>query len=218
MLIPVKTDIPQTETPIPWNRLFREAKKGDDGAVRDFFAAAQPFIDRLCKNAFFRDRLGRDEIQSVAFLALARILQKLDALPEDSKVPYLLRRVLRFTLIDCVRTLDVLEEYEQPSVVFFTPMDPDGDGGTDDMAMDFPADDRDEPENRCLRQELGHEVRSAIERLSPREQAVIKAHFYDGKDIRTIAAELRCSPQHVRASKRNALTRLRRMLKRRVDA
>ena len=95
MLIPVKTDIPQTETPISWNRLFREAKKGDDGAARDFFAAAQPFIDRLCKNAFFRDRLGRDEIQSVAFLALVRMLQKLDALPEDSKVPYLLRRVLR---------------------------------------------------------------------------------------------------------------------------
>ena len=90
----------------PWNENYQKAHAGDIEAEYSIYMAADPFIERLCNVPYFRDRLGKDEIRSICSFALVKWVRKEQQLPPDEEVPFLLRSVLRKTLLCCIRRQD----------------------------------------------------------------------------------------------------------------
>ena len=99
----------------PWNEKYQKAHAGDIEAEYSIYMAADPFIERLCNVPYFRDRLGKDEIRSICSFALVKWVRKEQQLPPDEEVPFLLRSVLRKTLLCCIRRQDFRAEHEQPA-------------------------------------------------------------------------------------------------------
>ena len=209
----ISSNEPDSAHCMPWNCWFREAKAGSPDASHRFFLAAEPYIRKFYREPFFRNRLGSDEIHSLASFALVKLMTDHARLPPDEEVPYLLRRVIRCELLDGIRVMDTRLRHEQPG----KPGKPeklsaaeDGSGSSADSGADGGGS---EPELRCLKQELRREVRKAMEQLPERHRTVIDGLFFRQKATKEIAREMRCSPQNVRVIRTNAMARLRRLLK-----
>lgn len=202
-----------TKMTTPWNGLFQKAKAGDADAAHCFFIAAEPLISPLYKDALFRNRLGKDEIHSIATFAIADFLADVDRLPGDDEVPYLLKQVIRRKLLDCIRKMDVQKRYEL-SAGPGKPNDPFGaEDDAPDLYSETPADDDEsDPEARCLKSELSREVIEAIGQLSEKHQKVINGLFFQHKKMKEIAQEIHCTTENVRVIRVNALARLHKLL------
>jgi len=203
-----------TEDQMPWNELFHEAKAGDRNALRKLHLATEPLIADFYRVPVFYNKLGREEIRSLASFALVRYFSQHTGLPPDAEVPCLLKHVIYCALVSGVRKVNARKSFEQPAgsagEEAFSPdrnEEEDADGAT------AAADRETEPEARYLRDELRHVVREAVRKLKDREQTVIRGIYYQHKSTAALAREMHCSPQNVRYTRRIALTHLQELLK-----
>ena len=193
------------------NQLFQKAKAGDPLAGNAFCMAVQPLIERLCRVPYFRDKLGEDEIQSVLGLTLAKLLAEHKELPEDTQVIYLLKRILRLALIDCVRRLDFKESHEKPLSNFTDVLfDSDNHGHA---IVETPSEDKmADPEYLCLHNELRGEVHKAVQQLPKEERIMIRGLFFQHKNMKEIAKNLNCTFQNAYVKRQKAYMRLNKIL------
>jgi RNA polymerase sigma factor (sigma-70 family) len=208
-----------TQNQKPWNLWFQQAQNGIEEAAQNIIVASQPFINSLYKDPLFRNRLGTDEIRSIANFALVKFIRRHNRLPKDAEVPFLLRCVIRRDLRDSVCKLDAKEQHEQLA----RPVQPQ-ETATDDAYADnacneaVSTDASAEPEARYLNNELCDSVREAVRQLPETEKTVIHALYYQNKDMKEIARDLHCSFQYAYKTRRNAYARLHKMLKGTVQA
>ena len=79
------------------------------------------------------------------------------------------------------------------------------------------ADSCQEPDARTLQQELRNEMQTAIQRLTSKEQQVIRSLYFYQKSATETAQDMQCTARNVRWLRKNALGRLRAMVARRVN-
>ena len=153
----------------PWNEKYQKAHAGDIEAEYSIYMAADPFIERLCNVPYFRDRLGKDEIRSICSFALVKWVRKEQQLPPDEEVPFLLRSVLRKTLLCCIRRQDFRAEHEQPAAYRNTDAVSEEDEPGNSRLEREATDSAEEPESKCLRNAFRMAVRNAVGQL-PKEE------------------------------------------------
>ena len=102
---------------LPWAEWMRLAREGDTEAVRRFCAAAEPFINLVCQQWRLPvDKLGQDEVRSIAALATVEFLMTYNGPLKDRKIPLVLRWFIRCELLDTLRGLNARRKYELPEI------------------------------------------------------------------------------------------------------
>lgn len=189
----------------PWNEWLRLARQGDKTATGLFCAQAEPFIEVLYKTRYFSDRLETEEIRSIATLAVMEFLKEYPNPPEDSKIPYMLKRIMHNKILSALKKQKVRTRREQKPTAA-----PDGDSSEkkENCIENFPASHAYEPEYNLFQKELD----ASFRQLRPNEQAVLDAYYFQDKTVSMIATELHRSRQFVERIHKRALRRLREML------
>ena len=203
----------QTGTPgqadFPWNDQLRRARNGDAAALQRIFAAMQPYMERLSRVPYFAGRLGSDEIRSVLALRLAEFVNSGAAVPEkDEEVPYLLKRILRFHLINVINKSLLHSKYEMSqSAVILSVGKPAG--NFDALPGIRTAEPAADPETACVRKDFRKELALLMEQLPLKERAVIQTLYIQQKTPAEAAKELHYSLRGLRNARQRALGRLR---------
>lgn len=191
----------------PLNEWMARGRQGDTQAVLLYCRCIEPIIDSFCKDPFLLHRLGRDEIRSAASLAALEFMSDYTGTTPDKEIPYLLRRVLRCSLLQAVRRDDTRLRHEGPNG--------SSTDTTDGNAPAEPADDPDKtPEALFLRAARRQQVQAALQTLPDRERAVINALYFRCLDTLETAQEIGVTRNYVQKLQRRALTRLRKCLRR----
>ena len=189
----------------PWNEWLRLARQGDENAKLCFCTQAESFIKALCSADYFSEKLGRDETRSIATLAVVEFMMNYPDPPPDEKMPFMLKKVIRTSILARIKKVDVrLRREQKPTAA------PDGDSAEkkENCIESFPASSAYEPEYRLFQKELD----ASFRQLRPNEQAVLDAYYFQDKTVSMIAAELHRSRQFVERIHKRALRRLREML------
>ena len=203
------------EAATPWNELVQRSREGDAEAARRFFLAAQPLIDRLCRVPYFAARLGKDEVQSLSYLRLAEFLRSDGAIPaNDREVPWLLKRMLRFHVINAVNKTILRDKYETTESALLLPSAGET-GACAAVLENLAADAAANPETAKLQDEFRDECMLLVSRLSRQEQAVIRKLYLQQKTPAEAAAEMRYSARGLRSLRQRALGHLRDSLEQR---
>ena len=193
----------------PWNEWLRLARQGDENAKLRFCAQAEPFVQNLCKTRYFWERLGKEEVRSIATLALMDFLMKHPNPPDDRNLPYLLKRIMHNHILFQLKKQNVRKKHEIYSA---EPKDTDGTEAAQDSLANYPASRDEEPEAKLLAKELRNATAEAMGQLLPSEKDVIRAFFFQNKTAAAIAKELQCTRQNVEKLRNRALRRLRQLL------
>lgn len=201
-------NLKKTKPEVSWNEWLRLARQGDENAKLLFCAQAEPFIGRFCNNPFFAETLGKEEVRSIATLALVEFLMKHPAPPKDEEVPFMLIRVMHTTILARIKRLKARNRHE----VRMTAQDDAAEEPNRGGIFEFPADRKEEPEAKALYRELAHDTAEAFRQLKPHERQVLDAVFYQRKPAAAIAKERRCTRQYVEKLRDKALRQLRRLL------
>jgi RNA polymerase sigma factor (sigma-70 family) len=75
------------------------------------------------------------------------------------------------------------------------------------------ADKRKTPEQELEESELGRAIKQAIEKLPPRERAIVQARFFQNKQVKEIASELNLSSSRVTRIVQSSMEQIRASLK-----
>jgi len=193
----------------PWNEWLRLARQGDENAILLFCAQAEPFVKRLCNTHYFRERLGEEEIRSIATLALMDFLMNHPNPPDDRNLPYLLKRIMHNNILVQLRNQKVRKKHEVHSA---EPGDSDAAEAAQVCLASYPASREEEPEAKLLAKELHNATVEAVNQLQPNEKNMIRAFFFQNKTAAAIAKELQCTRQNVEQVRDRALRRLRQLL------
>ena len=196
----------------PWNENYQKAHAGDIEAEYSIYMAADPFIERLCNVPYFRDRLGKDEIRSICSFALVKWVRKEQQLPPDEEVPFLLRSVLRKTLLCCIRRQDFRAEHEQPATYTTTDTATEEDEPGNSRIEREATDSAEEPESKCLRKAFRMAVRNAVGQLPKEEKEMIHALYFQHKSMKEVAKDLDCTFQFAYQTRRKAFQHLQVLL------
>ena len=183
----------------PWNEEIYLAQQGDTQAVRRTCATAEPIVDQFGKVSYFVGWLGKDEVRSIASLALVEFIMSYSGGVPDEEIPALIKQVIKCDLINSVHRMEYRRSKEDASS--FTP-----DTGSPS------APPYGEPEACLLQNAYAQTVQDAIQHLNRNEQTVIQSYYFRQETINEIAARLGCSPRFVRKTRRKALLRLRGLL------
>ena len=171
---------------LPWEEWIRRARDGDTEATNYFCLAAKPFIWPLCQWPLLTDKLGRNEVRSMAALAMIEFLMTYRGPFGNRKIPILLRRYVRCVLLDNLRRLNSRRRFEAAED------DRDKDNLPVEEMSEEPEDPDPEanPEEVLLQDDYCSEVRNATNSLKRNEQAVIHSIYFQRKSIREISHEL----------------------------
>lgn len=205
----------ESENHKPWNLWFQQANADDPGAAHSIIVAAQPLIQHLCNVPMFRNQLGKDEIYSIAYYALAKYINKKKNLPDDAEISFLLLHIIRCALLDSIRNIDARRQFEQ-----LAGPDSQEDCATgndyDDSYYNKAAagDNTTEPEAHYLKNDLRNKVREAIKQLPDNERTIICALYFQHKTMKEIAQSLNCTFQNAYKTRRKAYAHLHKILKR----
>ena len=211
-----QTGIPG-QTDFPWNDQLRRARKGDPAALHRIFVLMQPFTESLCRVPYFAGRLGSDEIRGILALRLAEFVNSGDAVPEkDEEVPYLLKRILRFHLINVINKAILQNKYEMTESMVILPSGEKAEPGNI-LLENVTADPGPDPETACLQEEFSEELMLLIRQLSKKEQAVIQKLYIQQKTPAEAAKELCYSMRGLRNLRQKALGHLREILAQRFQ-
>ena len=191
------------QNPAPWNEWLRLARQGDNNAARLFCAQAEPFIERLCSTCFFRDRLGTEEIRSVAMLAVMEFLMTHPEPPCDQNLPYLLKRIIRNRVLTQITRQSVHDRRNQSTDA----------NEEENRISNVAASRNDEPDAKLLAAEFDRAFADAFRQLRPGEKNMLRSFFFQNKTAAAIAKELQCSRQYVEKMRNKALIHLRKLLK-----
>ncbi|MBR1589549.1 MAG: sigma-70 family RNA polymerase sigma factor [Acidaminococcaceae bacterium] len=215
MLKTAKEQAAGSEAAILWNELVRKARMGDAEAARRFFLAAQPLIDRLCRVPYFAARLGKDEVQSLSYIRLAEFLRSEAAIPaNDREVPWLLKRILRFHIINAVNKTLLRDKYEMTESALLLPSEEET-GNCAAVLENLAADVTANPEAVKLQDEFRDECMLLVRQLTKQEQAVIRKLYLQQKTPAEAAAEMHYSARGLRNLRQRALGHLRDCLEQR---
>lgn len=199
-------------TEIPWNELIYRARQGDTAALHRLFTLMQPYVERLCRVSYFASRLGSDEVRSILALRLAEFINSNAAVPEhDREVPYLLKRILRFHLINVTNKAILHSKYEMSESTIILPSGEDVDP-YETLLEHVAADPGWNPETVCVQAEFNDELALLIRQLSKKEQAVIQKLFIQQKTPVEAAEELCYTLRGLRNVRQKALAHLREIL------
>lgn len=202
---------------IPWNELIGRARQGDLSALHRIFAQMQPFVESLCRVRYFADRLGTDEIRSILALRLAEFIKSDVAIPEtDRQVPYLLKRILRFHLINAINKTILQSKYEMSESMVILPSGEKTEPGNT-LLENVLADPGADPETACLQEEFSKELMLLILQLNKKEQAVIQKLYIQQKTPAEAARELNYTMRGLRNLRQKALGHLREILAQRFQ-
>lgn len=197
---------------LPWEEWIRRAREGDTEATKLFCLAAEPLIRFLCERRLLTDRLGKDEVRSMAALAMIEFLMTYNGNIRNRKAPFILWRYVRCDLLDNLRNQDSRNKFELPETHRRRS------GAETNLTL---ADWKDpnpeiEPEQVLLKEEFNAQVHNAMRSLNRYEKTVIHSYYFERKSIGEISREMGCSPQYIRRLRRKALVRLRDRLKERL--
>ena len=78
----------------PWNEEIYLAQQGDTQAVRRTCATAEPIVDQFGKVSYFVGWLGKDEVRSIASLALVEFIMSYSGGVPDEEIPALIKQVI----------------------------------------------------------------------------------------------------------------------------
>ena len=192
----------------PWKQWIVLAGRGDERAALNFFAGVEPVVREFCRIPYFRDNLGTNEICGISNHKLTEFLKRAPDVRSDEEVYYLLKTVLRNTLIRSVKQHKTRCRMQQPYSTGARQEDT-----AETVAELLPADSSLEPEALLLRNELTQDVKEALKQLKPLEQKVLRGLYYEGKNNKALANDLNITPQYVSWLKRKGLSRLKKLLK-----
>lgn len=197
---------------IPWNELICRARRGDLAALHRLYSLMLPYIESLCRVPYFAAILGADEVRNILALRLAEFINSNDAVPErDREVPYLLKRILRFHLINVTNKTILHSKYEMSESSMILPSGEES-GPLDTLLENASADSGWNPETVCVQEEFSHELAQLIQHLNQKEQAVIQKLFIQQKTPAEAAQELRYTMHGLRNVRKRALGHLRDIL------
>ena len=193
----------------PWNEWLRLARQGDESAKLRFCAQAEPFIETFCKIRFFTETLGEEEVRSIATLATLEFLMTYPSPPQDGDFPFMLRKILRTTLLARMKRANARGRHEMKMFALRDTVD----GVTEENIAELvPADSKEEPETKLLEKEMSLTATKALAQLKSSEQAMLRAYFFQNKTAAAIAKDLQCSRQYVEKMRNKALNHLRELL------
>ena len=198
----------------PWNNEIYLAQQGDTPATRRTCAMAEPIVDRFGKVSYFVNWLGKEEVRSIASLALVEFVMSYPGGVPDEEVPALIKQAIKCDLINSVHRLEYRRDKEAPPPADADTGSPENSSGDTGSPC---APVYGEPEACLLQHAYAQKVQDAIQHLNRNEQTVIQFYFFRQETTNEIAARLGCSVQNVRKTKRKALCRLRGLLDRKAD-
>ena len=176
-----------------------EAQGGNRAAFEELVRRYDRDVLRLALNLMKRPEDARDVYQE-AFLKVYRNLHRFRF--ECSFYTWLYRIVTNVALDHLRRRTSRREDQ--------APVPEEADGGTRDFFDRQPeVSAAANPEKRLLGQELGEHIRTALERLSPRERVVFEMKHYQGMKLRAIGDMLGTSEETVKNSLFRATRKLR---------
>ena len=193
----------------PWNEEIYLAQQGDTQAVRRTCATAEPIVDQFGKVSYFVGWLGKDEVRSIASLALVEFIMSYSGGVPDEEIPALIKQVIKCDLINSVHRMEYRRSKEDASS--FTPDTGSPENSSGDTGSPS-ASPHGEPEACLLQNAYAQTVQDAIQHLNRNEQTVIQSYYFRQETTNEIAARLGCSPRFVRKTRRKALLRLRGLL------
>ena len=201
-----------SKTCLPWNLWFRQADGGDIQAEYKIYDAATPLIDKISRVPYFRSRLGCEEIRSIAYYALVKLVRQHGELPADNVIPFYLKKTLRNALFYCIRQQENRLSHEQPAADF-TEAGKDGDVDEGNGIIETVADDKaTSPEEQYEHTELRCRVRDAVSQLPEEEKHMIHGLYFQNKGMKEIAEELHCTYQNAYVMRRKAYKHLHKLL------
>ena len=214
MIQTVTSILPKAEKGcVPWNEGIQRARQGDAAAQELCCEAAAPLIETFCNIPFFEKLLGQDEIRSTLYLKLAEFIHRYPTIPADPEVPFLLKRIFRFTLRNRVKILGRQTRREQLSSGWEPSTEEEKETR---LLTQISTDTAENPEEALLLQERDREIRNALQQLNRKEQSILHALFFLGKSAEETARELKCGTGAVWKTRRKALQRLEQLLKARL--
>lgn len=206
----IKTGSAKEKDCFPWNKRLCLAQQGDTESVLLCCRQAEPMVDDFCKNRTFLRLLSADESRSIACLAALEFIMEYKGGTPDREIPWLLRRVIRCRLYDETRRLQTRLRYELPENACLLTEETDG----DERPAFQPAGPEDEtPEALLLKADRRRQISKVLKSLKPKEQDLIRAMFIENKSTAAIAQEWHCSNRYVLMVKRDALNRLKILLR-----
>ena len=153
--------------------------------------------------------LGKDEVRSIASLALVEFIMSYSGGVPDEEIPALIKQVIKCDLINSVHRMEYRRSKEDASS--FTPDTDSPESSSGDTGSPS-ASPHGEPEVCLLQNAYAQTVQDAIQHLNRNEQTVIQSYYFRQETTNEIAARLGCSPRFVRKTRRKALLRLRGLL------
>ena len=199
---------------LPWKEWMQKARDGDTKSTQNFCKAAMPYISKLCEWRLLTDKLGADEARSMAALATVEFLMTYKGEIRERHIPLVLWRYVRIELLYALRRQNIRRKHNLPETALCKEEE-DTDSPLANMQAPVPDPDAD-PEQALLQEDLREEVRNAMNKLDPKESAVIHSYYFQRKSIGEISRDLHCSPQYIRRLRRAALARLRELLEERL--
>ena len=100
----------------PWNEEIYLARQGDTQAVRRTCATAEPIVDQFGKVSYFVGWLGKDEVRSIASLALVEFIMSYSGGVPDEEIPALIKQVIKCDLINSVHRMEYRRSKEDASI------------------------------------------------------------------------------------------------------
>ena len=97
-----------------WNEEIYLAQQGDTQAVRRTCATAEPIVDQFGKVSYFVGWLGKDEVRSIASLALVEFIMSYSGGVPDEEIPALIKQVIKCDLINSVHRMEYRRSKEDP--------------------------------------------------------------------------------------------------------
>ena len=148
----------------PWNEEIYLARQGDTQAVRRTCATAEPIVDQFGKVSYFVGWLGKDEVRSIASLALVEFIMSYSGGVPDEEIPALIKQVIKCDLINSVHRMEYRRSKEDASS--FTPDTGSPENSSGDTGSPS-ASPHGEPEACLLQNAYAQTVQDAIQHLRP---------------------------------------------------
>lgn len=200
---------------LPWNEWMQLARQGETRATLRLCESAEPIISQFSRVPYFVSLLGKEEIRSIATLALLEFFTGYSDHTPDEEMPKLLKYVVKCALMNSTRWKRTRNRREQNNS-----RDREQDQNETEMTI-IDGEEREtrrasratEPERAVLQTELAKAMEEALQCLTLREQAVIRCVYFRQRTMTEAAREMNCTPQAVWNLQRKALYKLRRRLK-----
>ena len=101
----------------PWNEEIYLAQQGDTAAVLRTCVSAEPIVNQFGKVSYFTDWLGKDEVRSIASLALVEFIMSYPGGVPDGEIPALIKQALKCDLINSVHRMEYRRGKEEAAPV-----------------------------------------------------------------------------------------------------